>query len=357
MSIIELQGAFAPRRRGGIAAAVCIALASAGMIVPFAAGAAETKTETKSGMPAANLEKAEAEREQKLEAARKRLDEALREVASLSMQMSEDAMPRYERVFSMRAMGSRAMLGVNIGGTRNEDRKDGVELLGVSPGGAAEQAGLKAGDVIVELKGKPLKQTGDETPREKLLAVMSDVEPEEKVAVRYVRDGKTASATVIARPLDRFFTMAAPVAGRRVEMPMFSYARGGGVLGSAELVTLTPKLGQYFGSDKGLLVVKAPGSSIPIEEGDVILNIDGRVPANPSHAYRILDSYQPGETVQIAMLRLKKRIDTKIKVPEDRWERRFERGHMASPPEPPDVVIPAPPPPAPALAVPRDDTA
>ncbi len=30
-----------------------------------------------------------------------------------------------------------------------------------------------------------------------------------------------------------------------------------GVFGSAELVPLTPKLGQYFGTDKDLLVVRA----------------------------------------------------------------------------------------------------
>ena len=34
--------------------------------------------------------------------------------------------------------------------------------------------------------------------------------------------------------------------------------RGEGVFGSAELVPMTPKLGQYFGTRHGLLVVRAP---------------------------------------------------------------------------------------------------
>ena len=356
MSIIEMQGALAPRRRSGIAAALCIALTGAGMIAPFAATAAETKTATK-GMPAANLEKAEADREQKLDAARKRLDDAAREVAELSMQMSQDEMPRFAHTFRTRAFGSRAMLGVNIGSEKDGERKDGVELLSVSPGGAAAEAGLKTGDVIVELKGKSLKQAGEETPREQLLAVMRDVEPEEKVSVRYLRDGKTAAATVVARPVERLFTMPMAVAGRRFEgMPNFRIMRADGIFGSAELVPLTPKLGQYFGTDKGILVVRAPDSRIPLEEGDVILSIDGRVPSSPSHAFRILASYQPGEEVQFSVLRMKKKIETKVKVPEDTWERGIQRAPL--PPLPPEDVLIAPPPrPAPGVPAPRDDTA
>jgi hypothetical protein len=357
MSIIEMHGALTSRCAGSIATAVCVAFASAGMIASFAATAAETKTEPKK-VQAANLEKSEAERERQLADARKRLDDAAREVAELSMQISEDAMPRVGRVFSTHAIGSRAMLGVNIGSERNDERKDGVELLSVSPGGAAAEAGLKARDVIIELKGKSLKQSDDETPREKLLAVMRDVEPDEKVAVRYQRDGKTASATVIARPVDRLFTMPMAVAGRRVGgLPNFRIMRADGAFGSAELVPLTAKLGQYFGTDKGLLVIRAPDSRIPLEEGDVILSIDGRVPTSPSHAYRILGSYQPGEIVQLTTLRMKKRIETKVEVPEDRWEHRIERGPMFVPP--PGDVLPAPPPAGipPMPDAPRDDTA
>ena len=39
----------------------------------------------------------------------------------------------------------------------------GMRLSGVSPGGPAEKAGLKAGDVIVEFAGKPVKNIYDYT--------------------------------------------------------------------------------------------------------------------------------------------------------------------------------------------------
>ncbi|HVF17699.1 MAG TPA: PDZ domain-containing protein [Steroidobacteraceae bacterium] len=367
MSITDLHDAFAyaSRRTSRVAAAVCVALASTGMIASFAASAAEAKTDVKLEKGAVQSGESDAEREKKLASARKRLDEAAREVAELSMQMSEDAMPRVSRIFSRNA--SRAMLGVNIGGDhdRDRERKDGVELLSVSPGGPAAEAGLKAGDVIVELKGKSLKQTGDETPREKLLTAMREVNPEEKITVRYLRDGKTASADVVARPVDRMFTMpfavhgAVPAPGRVPPPPHIAFFRADGIFGSAELVPLTPKLGQYFGAEKGLLVVRAPDSRMKLEEGDVIVDIDGRVPSNSAHAFRILGSYQAGEKVKLNVLRMKKRTTIDLTIPEDeKWERRFERSRFLPPPPPApgDVVIPAPAP-APALPVPPPNDA
>lgn len=365
MSIIEM------RRASRIASAVALAVASAGMNAP--AFAAETKSEIQVEKGLAQAGKTDAEREQKLEAARKRLSEAAREVAELNMQISADAMPRVARIFSGQA--SRAVLGVNIGGAA--ERKDGVEVVSVSPGGPAAEAGLKAGDVIVELKGKSLKQSGDESPREKLLEIMRTAEPEEKIALRYVRDGKTLSATLAARPVGNFFTMPAMTARIGGGGPNFAFFRADGVFGSAELVPITPKLGQYFGADKGLLVVRAPDSRFQLEDGDVIVDIDGRVPTNASHAFRILGSYQAGEKVKLNVLRMKKRLTVDVTIPADeRWEQRFERSHFIAPPVPADVVMPAPAPmpgtavirtmpggaapvapPLPPPPAPRDDTA
>jgi C-terminal processing protease CtpA/Prc len=314
---------------------MCTALIGAGALLDTTAFAASPSTRTEN-----DEAKADAEREKKLDEARKRLDEAAREVAELSRAMSEDAIPHVARIMGHRM--SRAMLGVAIGSGRDGDkRQDGVEIISVSPGGAAAVAGMKAGDVLVELNGKPLKQAGEETPRDRLLAVMKDVEPDEKVSVRYLRDGKPANATLTARRTDHMITMPLMrTPGRPGDFPSFSFMRSPGVFGSAELVALTPKLGQYFGTDKGLLVVRAPADArLKLEEGDVLIDIDGRVPTSASHALRILGSYQAGEKLKLNVLRQKKRNSFDITIPEDMLQHRPESGAFTMPHH---VIDPAP---------------
>ena len=121
-----------------------------------------------------------------------------------------------------------------------------------------------------------------------------------------------------------------------------------GPFGDAELASMTPGLGRYFGTDKGLLVVHAPkAAGTSLEDGDVILTIGGREPQNPGHALRIFGSYQPGDTVEIKLLRQKKERAVTVTVPdrpriERHIERHINRGMPAVPPPAPPVP-PAPP--------------
>jgi C-terminal processing protease CtpA/Prc len=335
-----------PKTSTRIAFAMCSLLACVGSaaLTARAAEAAEAGQKTESAA------RDEAERQRKLNDARKRLDEAAREVAELSSSMAEEWAGPAMRIMGRHA--SRAMLGINIGGGRRDERKDGVEILSVSPGGPAADAVLKAGDVIVAINDKTLQQDGAKTSREQLLAAMREVEPEEKVKVRYLRGGKTATATVVASRTDTMFSMPMPIQGLE-HLPSLALMRSQNVFGSAELVTLTPKLGQYFGADKGLLVVRAPADSrLQLEEGDVLLDIDGRVPTNASHALRILGSYQGGEKLKLNVVRMKKRMTFEVTVPED-----VREGPTFQPPD--NVFFRAAPAPAlpPAPPVPGEDTA
>src|SRR5690606_14046637 len=104
-------------------------------------------------------------------------------------------------------------LGINLGPRGGEESSEGVPVVSVSPGGAAESAGLKAGDVLLAIGDKQLKRNGDMSPRDVLLEEMREVKPGEKVKVRYRRDNKVATATVVAQEPIRFFP-ARPLAGR-----------------------------------------------------------------------------------------------------------------------------------------------
>jgi hypothetical protein len=93
--------------------------------------------------------------------------------------------------------------------------------------------------------------------------------------------------------------------------------RLGGHFSDMELATLTPQLGRYFGTEEGILVVRAPeGEGLKLEDGDVILSIDGRKPTSGSHATRILRSYQPGEKVSMRVMRQKKAVNLEVTLPE-----------------------------------------
>ncbi len=260
-----------------------------------------------------------AQLQQELDAARGRLDAAARDIADLSRKLYGDDFaggPMPPPGGPPRG----AMLGINVGG--GPDLAEGVEVMGVSPSGPAAAAGLKTGDVIVAIDGKPLMKTGDRAAGRQLIDQMRALQPGQEVKVDYLRDGKKLSTTVTTvaaePPLARMLREHMPMLeGMQIPPELQEMVHPGGRgFRALELVPITPSLGQYFGTDKGLLVVKAPAAPGPgLEEGDVILAIGGRTPENPRHAFRILGSYQPGEKVKFEVLRQRKHLALDVLMP------------------------------------------
>jgi len=282
--------------------------------------------------------------EKQLKEARARLNDAARDVADLSQQLyGGDRQEELMRFVQGRPQG--AMLGINIEDAKGRD--DGVEVVGVSPGGPAEQAGLKAGDIVVAMNGQSLRTTDGRDPSAQLVERMRSVEPGQTVNLDYLRDGQKRTAAIKAAPAEppiaRILRERLPKQlPEGLQIPGFE-----GLLGperqfrSLELVSLTPKLGKYFGAEEGLLVVRASeGRVLPLEEGDVLLSIDGRKPDSPGHAFRILRSYQPGENVRLGVLRNRKHLELAVTMPEVDAAAR-SRHRTPLPPAPP--APPAPP--------------
>jgi membrane-associated protease RseP (regulator of RpoE activity) len=260
--------------------------------------------------------------EKQLDDARARLDDAARDVADLTQKLHGDGPDDVIRYVHRADGGRRAMLGINIGGP--QELAEGVEITGVSPSGPAQAAGLRTGDVIVAIDGKALRKTDDASPGKQLTNHLRTVEPGKPVKVDYLRDGKRLTASVTTRaaepPMVRMLRERLPML-EGVPMPFEfeEFVGHGRTFGSLELVPMTPKLGRYFGTDKGLLVVRAPDADgARLEEGDVLLTIGGRTPEDPRHAFRILGSYQPNEKVKVEVLRQRKRLTVDLVVPEAR---------------------------------------
>ena len=167
-------------------------------------------------------------------------------------------------------------------------------------------------------------------PGQKLIALARKLEPGDTVRLEYRRGSDTKQATLVAEDLggDFHMEMPGPMVMPRTPMPGMDFEFSfGEPWGDLELVSLNPDLGEYFGTKEGILVVKAPAdSSLSLKAGDVILSIGGRKPSSPSHAMRILRSYEKGETVSLDILRKQKRMTVSWKVPsrETRMFRRHE---------------------------------
>jgi S1-C subfamily serine protease len=285
--------------------------------------------------------------EKQLQSAREQLDRSAREVAELSRQLYGGSEGDVMRFVQGRPSG--AMLGINVGSGAARD--EGVEVAGVSPGGPAEQAGLKTGDVLVAVDGLVLKRSGERGPNAQLVEHMRGVEPGSVVKLDYLRGGQRRSASVTAVPAEPPMIrvlrerLAGPLAEGLAMPGLDGLLRPERGMRSLELVALTPKLGQYFGTERGLLVVRAADASgLPLEEGDVLQTIDGRTPENPAHAFRILRSYQPGEKVKLGVLRQRKALALEATLPVP------EAGLEAQPYRRPSMPPPPAPPPAPASA-------
>jgi C-terminal processing protease CtpA/Prc len=136
------------------------------------------------------IQREEMERAQEeLSRAHRELREATREIARAHRELARSAhAPLVVREINL---GERAVIGVVLGA----ETPQGVEVVGVSPGGPAERAGLQAGDVLVSIGGESLAAADDakgpHMGRETVYRVIGEAAPGEALAVAVDRDGET----------------------------------------------------------------------------------------------------------------------------------------------------------------------
>ncbi len=244
-------------------------------------------------------------------------------------------------------------LGVTIGtDSEAQGPVEGVKILGVTPSSAAADAGLRAGDVLTSVNDESLSASSAGDANEKLMDFMAGVEEGDELDIEYLRDGNVGKVTVEPRILQQQAFDVSPnieihrnpdvhVAPPDVSVFRFGPMFAGGPWSDLEMVELSEGLGRYFGTDSGLLIVNAPADDVlKLQDGDVIKSIDGREPTSVGHALRILSSYQAGESMELKIMRDKKRQTLKVEMPDERTGYRFDNGVPAPAAPVAPVVVP-----------------
>ncbi len=234
--------------------------------------------------------------------------------------------------------GARLGLSLNVNAAE-ETKKQGALVMEVTEGSGAEDAGIRAGDIITRYNGTAL---GGENPAEKLVELASDLSEGDSVKLEYRRDGKNSTVTVVARELENQFSFSMPsMTSLRRAMPAMELRNGNfaffsrGALMGLELTEMNSGLSDYFGTSEGLLVLSVDDDAkVPLQAGDVIVSLDGRTPRDEGHAMRILNSYAPGETVKFEVLRKRARQTIDWTVPESEAAEVREGRRMVSPSAP-----------------------
>jgi S1-C subfamily serine protease len=212
---------------------------------------------------------------------------------------------------------SRPTTGLRLGPA--PDGGKGVLVRSVMPGSLAEQAGLRAEDVVVAVDGERFDDVEGPGAVQMMTRVIGHADAGASVRIEYLRGGeinvtdtRTQTSAEIARL--RNSRLEDRNTGNRANQRQAVQNRsrqrssaldGGAVSHWAELtfVSMTPELGQYFGAETGVLLVHCSEKDLPLMPGDVILKIGQQTPVDASQAVSLLQGYDPNETVVLEIWR------------------------------------------------------
>lgn len=220
--------------------------------------------------------------------------------------------------------GTTPKLGILVGGEGGD-----FEVLGLTPGGGAEAAGLERGDKVVEVNGTAVggeTSIGDaladldagsvvpvvverdgervafevetSAPDHGLRAFAHRFAPEVDIDVDAIREGLEGMEREIIMLHEGDFPMP-PDAPHAPRLPGL-FVLGG----DSDLVSNHDGLAPYFGTGDGVVVLRIDGDNpLQLTDGDVILSIDGETVDRPADLGRAMLDREAGDTVVLEIMR------------------------------------------------------
>jgi len=208
---------------------------------------------------------------------------------------AEIAQPIVQKLMKGQAI-ERGYLGIRIQPV-NEDlaaslgiaHNRGEFVQAVEPGGAADKAGLQAGDVVLKVNGK------DVTPDQTLSYLVANITPGSRIAIDLIRDGRprTVTAVVSKRPSEE--ELARQQMFDPDTAPPGDDSRGADSSGVVEkslgiqVIPLTPQIARQLGMPEGTQGVVIAGvdpssdaGAKGLQRGDIILTANYKPLTSPA---------------------------------------------------------------------------
>ncbi|OCC23009.1 protease [Croceicoccus estronivorus] len=205
---------------------------------------------------------------------------------------AETAAPIVQKLMKGQSI-ERGYLGVRIQ-QLNEDLADSLGIAhnrgefvqAVEPGGAADKAGLQAGDVILKVNGQ------DVTPDQTLSYLVANIAPGSRVTIDLVRDGKprTVSATVSKRPSEEELAQQQMFDPDANSLDNDNGDNGGLIEESlgVQVIPLTPQIARQLGASddtQGVVIAGVdPASDAAVkglQRGDIVLTANYKAISTP----------------------------------------------------------------------------
>ena len=354
-------------RRGCLAGAIALILCSASAF--GAEAAAKAQPAANAAAPVAAPTAADTEQARKdLEQMRQQMREMSKKMAELSAKLGDVGPRAY--AYRYFADSDRGMIGVVF----NDDEQAGAKGLrvdAVTPGGPADKAGVRHGDLVTSVDGKPVP--GGDAGRMSL--PLGELKVDQTIKLGVLRDGKTLDIAVKAERREPYNMAYALGDGdmhdfehlppdfdkrihERVEQAMqrahvaertsesasqaLEHLSFSSPWWGLNLASLNADLGSYFGADHGVLVLSAKDDALKsLKSGDVLLDIDGKKVDRPEDALRLLRERPAGSDLKVQVLRQHKTQTLSMKAPD------YKGMFIPPPPRPPAPPAPPAPPTAP----------
>lgn len=179
------------------------------------------------------------------------------------------------------------------------DKPQGVFITSVLEESAAEEAGIKAGDVVLSVDGHEVNQTNE------LQAIVGTHNPDETVTLKIWRDEKekTVKVKLKSRDNEEVSTKSDDNSGKSKDIADIGL----------NVRDLNQRQKETFEVDGGVLVVSVKQESAAakarITRGEVIVSIDGNKVDSVDDFYGVLSDLKTGDVVK---LKLRSRTDSDL---------------------------------------------